>query len=137
MHWRPADNTTSQPVATRLPLPHATFASAQLILQLGFVSQVGIGSPFPLDLSIQNVTIYAQELVITVADAAGVVFAGDRVSVVTVLPCSSFMLQLVCVAHLCGLQPVPTVSIASKRFPGSPYVMRGRAVTCIEAGETV
>jgi hypothetical protein len=75
-----------------------------------------LGVPVSLTMTIHNHTPQTQDLTMAVADAAGFVFAGERVGEVLLLPHAAVRLQHTLVAHLPGQQPLPAVTVTVPRF---------------------
>ena len=90
-----------------------------------------LGQPSTVCTRIHNRTALVQELAVTVSDAAGFVFAGERSSDVEVLPHSVTELRHTVVAHATGWQPLPEVAITATRYVARLAALSVREAVCV------
>ncbi len=100
---------------TRLRLPPVAVQEAPVHVRARWPSDVVVGQPTVVGIAVQNRTPLTQDLAVSVTDAGGFVFAGDRSSSLTVLPHSTAEVRHTFVAHVAGWQPVPEVAVTLKR----------------------
>ena len=126
VRWETASSVSLglPPMVSHLPLAPVAVEEPPLSVQTRLPSTVVVGQPNAVCIRIQNRTPLTQELAVTVSDAAGFVFAGERTSELEVLPHSAVELRHTVVAHAAGWQPLPEVAITAAR-----YVARLSAVT--------
>ena len=90
-----------------------------------------LGQPSAVCTRIHNRTALVQELAVTVSDAAGFVFAGERSSDIEVLPHSATELRHTVVAHATGWQPLPEVAITATRYVARLAALSVREAVCV------
>lgn len=117
--WQPEGGDPGAPcVVTRLALPAVSVGSQPppLVAQLTSPSTGAAGCPMVVCVALHNSTTCVQEVALSVSDAPGLVFAGDRVTALSVLPLSTSTLLLTVVAHAPGWQALPHVAVTSRRY---------------------
>jgi len=75
-----------------------------------------VGTPFNMKIVLHNLTNLVQEYRVAVGDAGTLLYAGDRISRVTVLPRRRFTVTLVLLSTAAGTFKVPPIAISSTRF---------------------
>lgn len=103
-------------VLTRLPLPLVSVEEPPVHVRTRWPADFVVGQPATVGVAVENRTPLPQELGISVADSAGFVFAGERASIVTILPYCTAEVRHTFVAHVAGWQPVPEVAVMLKRY---------------------
>eukprot|EP00898_Chlorokybus_atmophyticus_P002131 jgi/Chlat1/2919/Chrsp2S08904 len=103
-------------VTTRLPLPMVAVMAPPLTLAQSRPAYALLGRPFTLTLTLQNHTALLQEVAVTVVDAAGFVFVGERSCVVSVLPHETQVVSYRLVAVAAGMLLLPELRVSSLRY---------------------
>ena len=116
---------------SRLPLPAVSVEDAPLTVHTVLPESFVLGQPNTVRTCIHNRTALVQELVVTVSDVAGFVFAGERSSDIEVLPHSSTELRHTVVAHAAGWQPLPEVAITASRYVARLTALSVRDAVCV------
>lgn len=77
---------------------------------------VHTGAPFPYILHISNETTLPEEFEISVTEAPGCLFGGDRSNQVIIAPNEHKRIRWECVAHASGNMRLPRITITSPRL---------------------
>lgn len=111
---------------TALPLPQVLVQNSIMSVRLVAPPQVTTGLPFSLTLQIKNLSSAPQEVTLSVADAQGLLFQGQRQGSASVPPQDTSSISWSLVAHLQGHLQLPVVRVSAPRYGCSVVLQGGR-----------
>lgn len=101
---------------TRLWLPEALAQEAVLSARVMVPPRATVGVAFPLSLQLHNQSQQPHEVQLTLQEAPGFVYSGDRRTAITLAPRSSHTAAWTLVAHASGQLTLPCVHVSCARL---------------------
>ena len=111
-----ADTENNDIVNSYIQLPRVCIRPSICQVQCRYDDKAYVGSPFQLDVTLWNRTGLVHEFKIEVGDAGSLLYAGDRVSRVVVLPRRYFSTQLLLISTAAGILKLPSITVSSTRY---------------------